>query len=341
MKKAPSAQRRIYKRPYCFELFILANFAILFVLLWPITDVVLTALPGSFVLFVPTFIVAFVVGLIVRSIIAAVRRQWVFFRIIRSGGWLTDTVRMFLFLGIQVHVFAYVKLMVPILHPRLFDEELWDLDRLLFFGMSPSVFALALFEKPSFLRFIDWSYAAIFFWSVMLAFAFFLSHPSRRVRMAYATSNAWLWLLGAWMYLAVPSLGPAYRFPDVWMPYVEWLRTTQTYQALLMRNFQKVLRIPLGVVEKLHPMYGIGAFPSLHVGFQTFMFLHMRRMWIYGQIVFGVFLLIIFLGSLITGWHYLIDGIAGVVLALVAYWFAVRFQKLGHWLRLRNALRRA
>ena len=38
-------------------------------------------------------------------------------------------------------------------------------------------------------------------------------------------------------------------------------------------------------------VYGIAAFPSMHVAFQTFVFLWMRRLWIYGQLVFGVFLL--------------------------------------------------
>ena len=64
---------------------------------------------------------------------------------------------------------------------------------------------------------------------------------------------------------------------------------------------------------------GIAAFPSLHVGFQTYVFLWMRRLWTSGEVLFGIFVVVIFLGSMITGWHYFIDGVAGAALALGCY----------------------
>ena len=34
----------------------------------------------------------------------------------------------------------------------------------------------------------------------------------------------------------------------------------------------------------------------------------------------------ILIGSVVTGWHYLIDGLAGIALASLCYWlFAIRF----------------
>jgi hypothetical protein len=44
--------------------------------------------------------------------------------------------------------------------------------------------------------------------------------------------------------------------------------------------------------------------------------LWMRGRW---RLLFGVITLIIFLGSIITGWHYLIDSIAGIILAVICY----------------------
>ena len=111
---------------------------------------------------------------------------------------------------------------------------------------------------------------------------------------------------------------------------------TNVWHIKLMANYQNVLKLMRGVNAPLTFMYGIAAFPSLHVAFQTFVFLWMRRIWISGQVLFGVFTLIILLGSIITGWHYLIDGIAGIVLALICYLIFARTSKINEWMRLRE-----
>ena len=86
-----------------------------------------------------------------------------------------------------------------------------------------------------------------------------------------------------------------------------------------------VLRFARGIPRPVHILFGVAAFPSLHVAFQTLVFLWMRRVWRAGQIIFGVFVVAILIGSLVTGWHYLIDGIAGIALAALCYWiFAIR-----------------
>ena len=53
-------------------------------------------------------------------------------------------------------------------------------------------------------------------------------------------------------------------------------------------------------------------------------FLWMRRMWRGGEVIFGVFVVVILIGSLVTGWHYLIDGIAGMALAWLCHSVAIR-----------------
>jgi len=121
--------------------------------------------------------------------------------------------------------------------------------------------------------------------------------------------------------MLLPSLGPALRFPDVWFAHAETLRITQGLQAVLMRNYQNVLRAWNGetITEPIRIVFGIGAFPSLHVAFQAYVFFWARRVWRGGQVVFGIFAFVIFLGSMITGWHYLIDSLAGLLMAYLAY----------------------
>jgi hypothetical protein len=307
------------KRPYFFEIFVLANLAA--VALFAHESLPLVGKPlaiaGGVAL---SFAAQALLGVAIRAGVALVRKDREYVRLIRTWPWFTDTLRLVAGAALVVFTYGWIKLVVPVYHPRLFDQELWDLDQALGAGAAPTVLLLSLFGNDVFLRTIDWLYANIFFASTIVAAAYFFSDPRKSVRIGFANGYAVLWIVGAWLYLAVPSLGPAYAFKDLWMVHGETLRITQTYQALLMRNYQNVLRAAAG--EPAGPItivFGIGAFPSLHVGFQTYVFLWMRRLWTSGEVLFAIFAVAIFLGSMITGWHYLVDGLAGLVMAYACY----------------------
>jgi hypothetical protein len=327
--------RRFHPRLYVHEAVALANFLVIYAIVARANPYVATTLPSTFASFIPTLTGYALAGCAIRLLIGWWSGSWrAYLRKISTVGWLTDSARLIVSGALMVHTYFWIKLMMPILHQRMFDAELWEIDRAIFFGMSPTVFFLNLFSDPLPLRFIDWSYARIFFVSMTVAFAFFLSAPSRRLRAAFSTGNGLMWLGGAWLYVSVPSLGPAFRFPEVWLEHSQSLKLTQWMQALLVRNLQRVMALGTpNAGEGPQLMFGIAAFPSLHVAFQTFAFLWMRRLWIYGQIVFGVFALIIVIGSVVTGWHYLIDGVAGALLATVSYLAAVRIYRMRRWRR--------
>jgi hypothetical protein len=279
-------------------------------------------------------------GVFVRAAIAAIRRDHAYLYVIRQGAWVVETFRVVFFTGVMIVTYGWIKLVVPVIHPRLFDQELWDLDRVLFFGLSPNVLFLDLFSRRPLLRAIDWSYANIFYVSVLLALAYFFSHPSSRVRVAFANGNCAMWLIGAWLYMLVPSLGPAFRFPDLWFPHEAALKKTQMLQALLMRNYIDVRRAGAGFPPRgtIRIVFGIAAFPSLHVAFQLYVFLWMRRLWTSGEVLFGLFVAAIFIGSIVTGWHYVIDGLAGILLAWACYAAASRAARMPRWFAIKAAL---
>ncbi len=284
-------------------------------------------LPRALWMFGSAFLLQVAAGVAIRAVVAWRRRQLrEYIDAIRSRQWLTDTLRLAIASALFVHAYGWIKLAIPLLHVRLFDQELWNIDAKLFAGHAPTEFFLTLFSAPPVLRSIDWAYANVFFASLVIATAFFGSSPSRPLRVAFMNSNVLLWLAGGWLYVAVPSLGPAYRFPEVWQPLAAMLDRTQTFQRLLMTNYQNVLRFARGIPRPVNILFGIAAFPSLHVAFQTLVFLWMRRVWRAGQVIFGVFVVVILIGSMVTGWHYLVDGIAGIALATLCYWlFAIRF----------------
>ena len=274
-------------------------------------------------------------GVVVRLLIELARGRRGYLRRLRRRAWILDTLRLTFAISLTFFTYGWIKLAMPIVHPALFDQQLWDLDQRVFFGLAPTVFFLDVLGNPVFLKAIDWSYANIFLASTVVASAYFLSDPSRRIRVAFANGNALLWLAGVWLYTLVPSLGPAYRFPEIWLAHDQVLSRTQYLQTVLMKNYQNVLRAARGEDHgPIHLLLGIAAFPSLHVGFQTYVFLWMRQLWTSGEVLFAIFAAAIFLGSMITGWHYLVDGLAGILLALGAWWIFWKRARMARFLRL-------
>jgi hypothetical protein len=312
-------------RPYFFEVFTVANFLILLFVLRNVTSKPFWTLYPLVLQIALGVLVQTLIGVAIRLTFAAFRGTAKELLVIyRSRGWLIDTLRFAIGCGLWTHTYAWIKLTTPVLHPHLFDQQLWNLDRTICFGYQPSFFVLSLFSAPSVMRLIDWTYAFVFFASLNIAMIFFASLPERRLRIAFMNSNALLWLTGGWLYVAVPSLGPAYRFPEVWVPLAPWLDRTQTFQRLLMTNYRNVLLSLRGARRPINIIFGIGAFPSLHVAFQTLALLWMRRQTKWGGPLFLVFVFFIFFGSLVTGWHYLVDGLAGAALAWACYAAAQR-----------------
>ena len=64
---------------------------------------------------------------------------------------------------------------------------------------------------------------------------------------------------------------------------------------------------------------GISAFPSVHVAVSSWIAIVLRNVFAIG------YALLIFVGSIILGWHYALDGIAGAVGALICYVLAKAF----------------
>ncbi|HET7437376.1 MAG TPA: phosphatase PAP2 family protein [Thermoanaerobaculia bacterium] len=327
------ANRRLHARPYFFELFTIANLIAIVLLARDTRSFLGTA--GDVLGFAVSIALYGGLGVAVRAIVAKMRGDRAYLRIIRSKAWLADSARILFFGGLLVYTYAWIKLLVPVLHPRLFDQQLWDLDRLLCFGLSPNVLFLDLFSSRPALLFVDFTYAAVFFASMALAFGYFVSSAHRRARIAFANGNAAIWIVGAWLYMLVPSLGPAFAFPDLWLPHQHDLHTASLLQAKLIRNYQNVLRAAAGApANGISLIFGIGAFPSLHVGFQAYVFFWMRRFWTSGEVIFALFTATIFLGSMVTGWHYMIDGIAGAALAFACYTFSWKTAKMSQFRRI-------
>ncbi|MGE5347249.1 MAG: phosphatase PAP2 family protein [Acidithiobacillales bacterium] len=239
---------------------------------------------------------------------------------------LLDVVRFVLVVVLAAYGYTWLKVFVPLLNPALFDAELARLDAAVHAGLNVNRFAIELLPFPAFHRALD-SYYALFHATVLAGLGWFASALSLRERARFAAGFTLLWLAGSWLYLAVPSLGPCYAFPADTESIQGSLPLQTATQELLIRQYRTVRGLRSGGAEgmALNPILGVAAMPSLHVAAQAFFALFARKRSRPVFIFFAAATLLTFYGSLVTGWHYAVDGYAGLLLG----WLCVRLADRG------------
>jgi membrane-associated phospholipid phosphatase len=96
-------------------------------------------------------------------------------------------------------------------------------------------------------------------------------------------------------------------------------------QDALLAQYRAVRGLGASGTEILiQPVYGVAAMPSLHVAAQAFLALWAARSSRRLSIGLWILTAITFWGSLVTGWHYAVDGYVGLALAFVVVWLCGR-----------------
>ena len=258
--------------------------------------------------------------------------------LLRSEGWLGARLVRFVVLACTLTLFfgsfANWKSTIPLLHPGFpWDAplewlEIWvhgdHADRLLapLFGSAQ---AIVLLDR----LYHTWFYMlfGLVIWQAWGA--------DRRNLRQFWTAFALIWiLLGILLASGLASAGPIYARLD---------RGSTSYDDLLAR---------LSAAEKVAPLFvrvsalslwqaarqpgaslgdGISAFPSLHVAVASLATLSMWRVHRLLGLVGGSYTLVIVVGSIMLGWHYALDGEAGILGAaliwIAAGWLARRAER--------------
>jgi PAP2 superfamily len=234
-------------------------------------------------------------------------------------------LRVWLAAMAMTYAYSWLKVSVPLLRRTLLDPALWSLDRTLHLGVSPSVFVVELVRGTPLAGWLDLWYG---FWvtSVLAALAYVFLSERVAERRNFAFACAFLWLGGVWVYLALPALGPCFASPDVFAGILGEMPHTAFTQSVLWQNYLRMLAGRDGTLRQFNPYLGVAAFPSLHVGahwlFALWARRHERRLFLPLAAATGV----TFLASVASGWHYAVDGYAGMLLAWLAVRVADRFE---------------
>jgi PAP2 superfamily len=243
-----------------------------------------------------------------RSAMAQVRRErWTPARMFAAG---TALVSFY----VSYAAYRNLKAVVPLLRPGdLFDRQLADLDRDIFAGHDPAALLHALPGATVTTHVLSTFYVAfIVFLPLSLAIA--LVFASRlRASLFFATALSANWILGAISYFALPSLGPVYAHPGAFAQ----LPTSEVthLQAVLMDQRVAFLHDPVTSTPQ-----AIAAFASLHVSMSLTAALSAHLLGLSRRFKIGLWIwfAVTTIDTIFLGWHYVLDDVGGVLIAVLA-----------------------
>ncbi|GAB2983307.1 phosphatase PAP2 family protein [Nocardioides montaniterrae] len=231
--------------------------------------------------------------------------------------------------------FRNVKNMAPFVNHHLYDTKLAAIDRAIWGGHNPAEVLHHVLGTHLAAHLFSTAYIL---WIALVPVSIAVALVWTRHTSAgswYVTAVAVDWVLGALLYVAVPTLGPIYSSPQMFatLPhtYVTDLEST------LLTDHQAVLAHPWasGTLQT------IAAFPSLHVGIMTTICLSVTlfglKRWI--KVTAWVFLVITILCTMYLGWHFFTDILGGFAVGSFAVWISA--MATGNHVGLRPRLRRS
>ena len=232
-------------------------------------------------------------------------------------------------------IFKSFKPHIPDLNPFSWDHLFLEWDRYLFFGHDGWQLTHWLLPEHWMTMVIDRLYLAWFL--VVLATvltAAFAPLTSRR-RLAFLMTFNLNWIVaGSIVAVLFSSAGPVFldrlTGDTTYLPLMERLQAAD--EAVVIWGMNTVELLWSGYMKEPDVVvYGISAFPSLHVCMSMLVVLYLQGLGRWIAWISWFFFGIVVFGSVHLGWHYLWDGIAGAALCYANWraslWFARRWLK--------------
>jgi hypothetical protein len=223
-------------------------------------------------------------------------------------------------LGVVCFYITYVsyrnlKSFLPFIIETKYDRELHLIDRALFIGNEPAtVMHTLLGEGLSahllstiylwFLPLVPLALTAWLIWSKNISFGYW-----------FATSQCIAWSLGTASYYALPTLGPGFEY--------QWLYegVARTGSSRLMDALDSGREnVIFGSVEGA--VQSVAGFASLHCAI-TLLVALMAQYTLRSRVVHWVLWVnfgVTVVATVYFGWHYVADDVAGIVIALLAFY---------------------
>jgi len=202
-----------------------------------------------------------------------------------------------------------------------FDRELFTIDRALFLGHEPAIVLHNLLGDGISAQVLS----SVYLWFlplVPLALAGWLVW-SRNLGYGYwfATSQCIAWSLGTVSYYALPTLGPGFQHPWLYTS-IEDTAAGKLMDSLANSRVFAVNTTSESLISLTNSLTSVAGFASLHCAITLLVALMIQYTttlrWL--KVVFWVNFCLTTVATIYFGWHYLFDDIAGVAIALVAFY---------------------
>ena len=218
-----------------------------------------------------------------------------------------------------------LKPAIPMINPFSWDVSFMDLDRALHFGFDPWMILQPVMGFDLVTYGVNFLYN---FWFVVLFGAWFWfgfrdTASELRTRFFLAYMLIW-WIGGGLLAVMFSSAGPVYYgnlglSPDPFTGLFAYLHEVDGRIPLWFLKTQAMLWD--GYTGKI-PALGISAMPSMHNASAMLFALTFWRVKPWIGLLFAAYAAVILLGSVHLGWHYAVDGYAGIAIGLLGWWIA-------------------
>ena len=218
-----------------------------------------------------------------------------------------------------------LKPAIPAIMPFTWDVTFMEWDRALHFGVDPWVILQPILGYDLVTFGINLAYN---FWFVALFGAWFWFGFQRnagelRARFFLSYMLAW-WIGGGLLAVMFSSAGPVYYdelgfSPNPYTELFAYLNDADTRIPLWFLDAQQMLWD--GYTGKIAAL-GISAMPSMHNASAVLFALAFQHVSKGLGWFFGIYAVVVLLGSVHLGWHYAVDGYAGIAIAGFSWWLA-------------------
>ena len=224
---------------------------------------------------------------------------------------------------LYISTFASYKQAIPYFRDFGWDYHFMALDRIVHFGRHPwEIFGFIL-HNDTLLLFLDKVYMTWFLFLVF--FSLWMGWSKRRnLRNVFFISTIVVWsVFGSVLGTVFYSAGPCYYqevvgLPDPYSPLMERLHEVHEKQFMWAIFNQNGLW-EAKMAGKWLPFGGISAMPSVHVAMAMVFALTLVAVNPILGIVGFLYVGLIQTGSVVLGWHYAVDGYAGIILTMILW----------------------
>lgn len=214
--------------------------------------------------------------------------------------------------------YTNLKCRLLLFHPQLFDRILGRIDDVLFMGGGDLVAWVTRHHTPALNSAMQIVY--YYAWGALtLPLAVAMARSGAPLVRRTLAALTLCYLVGVFLYLALPSLGPALVERGRYAA----LAGSHTFglQGQMLEALRYTVQNPQAPAV---PFFGLAAFPSLHLATSSLGLFLAWRTWRPLLVLLVPWNLAIAASAVYFGWHYVVDFLPAVALAALCWWAAGR-----------------